>query len=45
MSDLPAIFNTYFVSVVCLFWGMTKGLMVAGLYAYIMRGLYRLLMY
>ena len=44
MSDFSAIFNVYFVSVVCLFWNFAKGLMVAGLWAYIMRGLCRLLM-
>jgi hypothetical protein len=44
MSDLSLIFDNYFVSVVCLFWNFEKGLMVAGIYAIIMRGLCRLLM-
>jgi len=44
MSDLPLIFDNYFVSTVCLFWGFVKGLMVAGLWGYLMRGLCRLLM-
>jgi len=44
MTDLAFVFNNYFVSAVCLFWGFSKGLMVAGLWAYIMRGLCRLIM-
>jgi hypothetical protein len=44
MSDFSAIFNVYFVSAVCLFWNFVKGLMVAGVWAYIFRGLCRLLM-
>jgi hypothetical protein len=44
MSDLPGIFNIYFVSTMCLFSGYAKGLMVAGLWAYLMRGICRLLM-
>jgi hypothetical protein len=43
MSDLANIFGQYFVSFACLFWPCIKGLMVAGLYAYILRGLARLL--
>ena len=44
MSDLSVIFSQYFVSAMCLFYNFSKGLMVAGLWAYIMRGLCRLLM-
>lgn len=45
MSDLSAIFNAYFVSACCLFWNFIKGLMVAGVWAIILRGLCRLLMW
>lgn len=44
MTDLAFVFDNYFVSAICLFWNFSKGLMVAGLWAYIMRGLCRLIM-
>jgi hypothetical protein len=43
MSDLPAIFNVYFVSASCLFFNFIKGLMVAGLWAFIFRGFAKIL--
>jgi hypothetical protein len=44
MSDFAVIFDAYFVSACCLFWNFIKGLMVAGIWAIIFRGLCRLLM-
>lgn len=44
MSILTIIFDSYFVSAMCLFWGAIKGLMVVGLWAFIFRGLCKLLL-
>lgn len=44
MTDLTTVFDTFFISAVCLFWNEVKWLLVAGVFSHIFRGLCRLLL-